>query len=230
MKPSKQPLSIVDYRRFRPSKLGTPAFRHLNYLWYWPIFGILFYGVEQWWLRDFYYPMYSTLDDLIPFCEIFLIPYLFWFVFLVGIHAYTLLFDIPAFKRLMIFIMTSYTITLLVYILFPNCQELRPVAFERDNLFTKIMTEYYAFDTNTNVCPSLHVIGSVAVVVGAWNSRHFSSIGWRIAFSVTAFFIAISTVFLKQHSILDIFFALPVCLVSCLCVWLFDRRQKRKAA
>ncbi len=215
---------VIDYRRFRLRKLASPEFSYMNYLWYWPVFGILFYTLERFWIRDFYHPMYCGLDDLIPFCEVFLIPYLFWFVFLVGIHVYTLLWDVAAFKRLMIFIMVSYTLTIIIYALFPNCQELRPVAFERDNLFTRFMAGYYIFDTNTNVCPSLHVIGSVAVVVGAWDSRHFHSFARRFAFSVTAFFIGISTVFLKQHSILDIFAAIPVCVIACLCVRLYRKR------
>ncbi len=217
---------MVDYRRFRLSKLSSPEFSYMNYLWYWPVFGILFYTLERFWIRDSYYPMYCGLDDLIPFCEFFLIPYLFWFVFLVGIHVYTLLFDLAAFKRLMVFIIVSYSITIIVYAVFPNCQELRPVSFERDNVFTRIMAGYYVFDTNTNVCPSLHVIGSVATVVGAWDSRHFRAVGWRIAYSVVAFFIAISTVFLKQHSILDLFAAIPVCMVACLCVHIFRKKTE----
>lgn len=222
-----QQTSIVDYRKFRFSKLKTPEFSHVWWLIYWPIFGVLFYTLERIWIRDYYHPMYCGLDDFIPFMEIFLIPYLFWFVFLIGIHVYTLLFDIAAFRRLMVFVMVSYSITIVVYTLFPNCQELRPVEFERDNFLTRFMAGYYVFDTNTNVLPSLHVIGSVAAVVGAWDSRHFSGTGWRIAFSVTAFFIAISTVFLKQHSILDLFAAIPVCAVSILCVWLYERRRVR---
>ncbi len=217
---------MVDYRKFRLRRLNTPAFSHLKFLFYWPVFGILFSALERLWIRESYYPMYCSWDDLIPFCELFLIPYLFWFVFLVGIHVYTLLFDLQAFRRLMVFIIVSYSITLLVYILFPNCQELRPMTFERDNILTRFMAGYYAFDTNTNVCPSLHVIGSVAVVVGAWNSRHFSAVGWRVAFSVTAFCIAISTVFLKQHSVLDILAAIPVCAVACAAVGLWERRHR----
>ncbi len=220
---------MVDYRKFRFRKLGTKEFAYVNFLWYWVIFGILFYTLERFWIRDFYYPMYCGLDDLIPFCELFLIPYLFWFVFLIGIHAYTLLFDVEAFRRLMVFIMVSYSITIIVYAVFPNCQELRPVEFERDNFLTRFMAGYYVFDTNTNVCPSLHVIGSVATVVGAWDSRHFRGTGWRVAFSVVAFFIAISTVFLKQHSILDLFAAIPVCAVACWAVHIYRKKTEGAA-
>ena len=66
----------------------------------------------------------------------------------------------------------------------------------------------------TNVCPSIHVIGSVAVMVLAWNSRHFHTPGWRIIFGVVTILISMSTVFLKQHSILDVFAAIPVCILA----------------
>lgn len=206
--------NIVDYRQFRWNKLNTPEFKHLIYLIYWPIYGILFLTVERLWIRDSYYPMYCTWDDKIPFCEYFLIPYMFWFVYLVGIHIYTLLFDVESFVKMEKFVIVSYTIAIVTYMIFPNCQELRPLAFERDNIFTRFMAGFYEFDTNTNVCPSVHVIGSVAVSVGAWNSKHFGTRGWRIIFTVVTVLISISTVFLKQHSILDVLAAIPVCVIA----------------
>lgn len=206
--------SIVDYRKFRFSKLNTPEFEHLKYLVYWPIFGLFFLFVERVWIRDYYSPVYCPLDDLIPFCEFFLIPYLFWFVFLIGMIIYTLLFDTEAFKRMMVFTIISYSTAIILYILFPNCQNLRPAEFTRDNAFTRFVASYYSFDTNTNVCPSLHVIGSVAAMLGGWYSKHFSKTGYRIILAITAFLISISTVFLKQHSVLDIFAAVPVCVLA----------------
>lgn len=206
--------TIVDYRHFRFGKLNTPEFAHLKYLLFWPIFGLMFLTVERLWIRDYYIPIHCPLDDMIPFCEYFLIPYLFWFVFLIGIHLYTLFFDTESFKKLMKFIIVSYSLAMLIYILFPNCQELRPLTFERDNIFTRFLSEFYQFDTNTNVFPSLHVIGSAAVMVSAWNSKHFHTPGWRIVFGVTAVLISVSTVFLKQHSVLDVFAAVPICILA----------------
>ncbi len=215
--------NIVDYRKFRFHKINTPEFEHLKYLSYWLVFGAFFFVVERVWIRKDYYPIYCPLDDAIPFCEYFLVPYLFWFVFLVGIHIYTLLYDTESFKRLMKFIIISYSMAMLIYILFPNCQELRPVVFERDNIFTRFIEGFYQFDTNTNVCPSIHVIGSVAVMLCAWHSKHFSTVGWRITFSMVALLISVSTVFLKQHSVLDILAAIPICVIAYMMSY-----QKRK--
>ena len=135
-------LDLVDYRQFRFSKLNTPEFSHLKYLLFWPIYGLLFLTVERLWIRDSYAPVHCALDDAIPFCELFLLPYLFWFVFLVGMLLYTLLRDPDAFRGMMRFIIVSYSAAILIYMLFPNCQQLRPLAFQRDNPLTRFIALY----------------------------------------------------------------------------------------
>ena len=148
----------VDYRQFRFSKLNTPEFSHVWLLLYWPLFGLGFSYVERFYPVAHYIEMHCALDDLIPFNEWFLIPYLFWFVYLIGAVAYTFFFDVPGFRRMMRFVMITYSVTLIIYFLFPTCQMLRPEVFPRDNALTRFIAGFYVFDTNTNVCPSLHVI------------------------------------------------------------------------
>ena len=194
---------MYDYRNFRFRKLNTPEFSHLKLLLYWPVYGLAFLILERG-LTLTYHPIYCAWDDGIPFCEYFVIPYYLWFVFLIGMLLYSLLFEIPVFRRYMWFIILTYSFTCVVYLVYPNCQQLRPVTFERDNVFTQVVIFLYGFDTNTNVCPSLHVIGSMAVLYAAWHSRRFGKTGWRIVFFVLAMLISFSTVFLKQHSIIDV--------------------------
>ncbi len=215
----KEHFDMIDYRGLRWSNLNSEKFRHLKLLLFWPVYGIFFFLAERGGLVDNFHLMYSPLDDLIPFCEYFLIPYLFWFVYLVGMILYALFFDAETFRKMMRFIIITYSAAILIYFLFPTAQNLRPASFPRDNIFARFLTGFYSFDTNTNVCPSIHVIGSVAVMIAAWNSRHFHSPGWRIAFSVAGVLISISTVFLKQHSVLDILAALPLCLAAYLIVY-----------
>ncbi len=203
----------VDYRKLRFSNLATPEFSHLLLLIFWPIFGVVFAALECFRTTG-YNIVYSPIDDLIPFCEFFVIPYFFWFIYLVGMYVYSIFYDIQTFKNYTYYIIITYTAAILIYIVWPTAQELRPVTFERDNIFTEIMRNFYQFDTNTNVCPSIHVIGAVAVSCAAWNSKLFSSKGWRIAFSVVTLLIIASTVFLKQHSIVDIPPALAICVVA----------------
>ena len=63
----------------------------------------------------------------------------------------------------------------------------------------------------TNVCPSIHVIGSFAVYFAARDIRRFRAKGWRLGFLTMAVLISLSTVFLKQHSVLDVLAGLAVC-------------------
>ena len=170
---------------------------------FWLLFGLSFYALE--WLvpQREYHVMYHPVDDRIPFCELFLIPYLFWFVFMIGSYLYTFFAEPMAFRRMMWFTILTYGGGLVMFLLYPTCQNLRPVVFERDNLLTQVMAWFYTCDTSTNVCPSLHVCGSLAAAFGLVDTRRFSSPAWKTTVYTVALTICISTVFVKQHSIID---------------------------
>lgn len=180
--------------------------RNLLLASFWLVFGLSFYALE--WLvpERQYHVMYHPIDDLIPFCELFLIPYLFWFVFMVGAYFYTYFANPAAFRRMMLFTILTYGGGLLMFVLYPTCQNLRPLVFERDNLLTQVMAWFYTCDTSTNVCPSLHVCGSLAAAFGFVDTKRFSTPGWKAAIYIVALTICISTVFVKQHSIIDTVF------------------------
>jgi membrane-associated phospholipid phosphatase len=217
----------VDYRNFRLNRLNTPEFSHLKWLLFWPIHGLVFGYLERFYPVSSYYTVHCMWDDLIPFNEIFLIPYLFWFVFLAGMVVYTLLYDVEAFKRMMKFIAITYGLTLVIYFIFPTSQNLRPETFARDNILTRFTAWFYTFDTNTNVCPSIHVLGAMAAMYAGWDCKNLQKYGWKIAFFVTAMLINISTVFMKQHSVVDVVAALILCVVFYpVC---YPRRELRKA-
>ena len=215
---------VVDYRKLRLSNINSDEFKHLKLLLFWPLYGLMFMLVERFYRVQSYTAIYCPLDDLIPFNELFVIPYMFWFIYLTGSIIYTLFYDIEAFKKMSKFIIFTYSITIAIYLVWPTCQELRPVSFERDNLLTRFMAGFYQFDTNTNVCPSLHVIGSFAAMYGLGSSRSFDTRGWKLVNVVITVLISLSTVFLKQHSILDVFAALPLCAAGW---WLFIRKKSK---
>lgn len=202
----------TNYKQFRLNKLNDPDFSHLKLLLYWPLFGIMFLLLERF-LPLNYHNISCSFDNYIPLCEYFVIPYYFWFVFLIGMLAYSLFFSIETFKKYMWYIIITYSFTILIYIVYPTAQELRPTNFERNNIFTHILTKLYNFDTNTNVCPSLHVIGSLAVFFSAWHDKRLSGALSRLIFFIITVLISVSTVFLKQHSVIDIITAVLLCLI-----------------
>lgn len=220
--------TAVDYRRFRLRLINTPEFSHLWMLLYWPVYGLGFMYVERFYPVKHYYAVHCAMDDLIPFNELFLIPYLFWFVFLIGMLAYTLFYETDCFRRMMYFIMLTYTVAIVTYFIWPNCQELRPVRFERDNILTRFMKAFYAFDTNTNVCPSIHVIGSFAVMFAAWDTERFRAWGWKIGFAAAALLISVSTVFVKQHSAVDVLAGIGVSAAGYLICYALPKHARRR--
>ncbi len=195
---------MYSYKDLRLSNIKSDRFKHLLLLLYWPLYGFMFFAVERLIKFESYHSMHCALDDVVPFFEWFLFPYLFWFIFLIGMLFYTLLWDIHSFKKYMWFIIITYTVTIIIYLVFPNQQDLRAYDITRSNALIDFIHWYYDFDTNTNVCPSLHVIGSVAVFYASWNAPHFKKWSIRIVMFIITVLISISTVFLKQHSVLDI--------------------------
>lgn len=212
----------VDYKNFNIKNLNTPEFSHLKLLLYWPLYGLFFMTLERGLKLDYTY-VSSVFDSFIPFCEFFIIPYYFWFLFIIGMLIYSLLYNIDTFRKYMWYIIITYSVTLVIYILWPTAQNLRPSTFARDNLFTDIVEFLYGFDTNTNVCPSLHVIGSFAVFFAAWNDDYLSKPKFRICFLVVTILICISTVFLKQHSVIDIIFGV---ILSFLCYPIVYKKRR----
>ncbi|MBQ4383775.1 MAG: phosphatase PAP2 family protein [Firmicutes bacterium] len=213
---------VVNYRTFSLDKLNG-EFSYLKLLLFWPVHGLVFSFLEKGLFQQFYYPMHCVLDDIIPFCEWFFIPYLIWFLFIPAILIYGLLYEPKGFIKTMQFIIFSYAFTLFVYFVFPTCQNLRPASFARDNILTRMIARFYANDTNTNVFPSLHVLGSIAVSYGArFCEKLRRKKGWIAAIDFTAFLITISTCFVKQHSFLDVFSAVLVAVLTSALIREFD--------
>lgn len=200
---------VVDYRTFRISQINQAQFSHLKYLFGWVGYFILYFLTENLIPAERCFPIHSQLDDLIPFCELFVIPYVFWYVLIVISLAYFLLYDPDSFKRLMIFIIVTQVVAMAIYIIFPTRQDLRPEAFQRENILTQLMGLIYSFDTNTGVCPSLHVAYSLGIA-STWLKYNDASKFWKCFVVITVILICISVAFVKQHSVIDIYAALPL--------------------
>ena len=100
-----------------------------------------------------------------------------------------------------------------LYILFPSRQDLRPAVFPRENFFTWVMGLIYTLDTDTGVCPSLHVAYSLAIFNVIVKDKDVHKwVKWFVG--IFAACVCASTMFVKQHSFLDFLAALPVVLLG----------------
>ena len=204
---------VVDYRRLRPDNLTSPEFRHLLYLLGWVGYFCLYFLTENLIPADRCAPVWCPLDDIIPFNEFFVIFYCGWYGLIVFTLLYFALYNPENFKRVMTYIITTQILAMAVYILYPTRQDLRPAEFPRDNLLTRLMGLIYAFDTPTGVCPSLHVAYSVGIA-STWLREKSASPLAKTLLTVFCLGVCVSVAFVKQHSVVDIFAAIPVCLVA----------------
>ncbi|MBQ9915428.1 MAG: phosphatidic acid phosphatase [Clostridia bacterium] len=217
---------VVDYRQLRLSNLHTPQFSHLKLLWGWVGYFVLYFLTENLIPAEKCHVIHCALDDIIPFCEWFLLPYVFWYGLIVFSLGYFALYDVDSFKKLQTYIIITQVLAMAVYIIYPSCQNLRPPVFPRDNFLTDCLGFIYAFDTNTGVCPSLHCAYSIGIASVWLRAKDVSSIrkGF-VAFS--CLLICLSTMFIKQHSAVDFFAALPVCLLAEILVFkVFYRKRE----
>ncbi len=217
---------VVDYRKLRPSNITSPEYRHVFLLLYWIAYLLSFIFIERLTPAAYHTPVHMALDDMIPFCEWFLPAYMSWHVSLVWISLYTLAYDVEEFRYFMYNLILTTGLAILIYIIWPNEQQLRPdlTALGRENLFTWGASIIYAVDTNTNVCPSLHCIGGFAVAISAVSCPRFNKPGWKVFFLIFALLVCASTVFMKQHSIADFFAAIPLMVLGYF-LFYFPRRK-----
>ena len=209
---------VVDYREFRLSRLNEPRFSHLKLLAGWIAYFLAYFLTEKLIPSEACYPVHCWLDDVIPFCEWFLIPYVGWYLLVVGSLLYFMLYNVDSFKKLQTYIIITQVVAVVIYILLPSRQDLRPEEFLRDNFLTRCTTFIYSVDTNTGVCPSLHVAYSLGIA-SVWVREKGVSLLWKFCVVIAVLLICLSTLFLKQHSALDALAALPVCLLAELVVY-----------
>lgn len=211
----------VDYRKFRLNRLNEPEFAHLKLLWGWVTYFVLYLLTENLIPAESCHPIHCALDDMIPFCEAFIIPYVLWYFLVVGSLVYFALYNVDNFSNLQRYITITQLIAMAIYMLLPSRQDLRPAVFEHDNILTGLVGFIYSIDTNTGVCPSLHVAYSIGIA-STWLRERSVSPWFRAGIVIFCVIICISTVFVKQHSVLDGLAALPLCAFAEW--WIFHRK------
>ena len=185
-----------------------------------PVYLLIFFLLENTLPASGYWNTALPVDDAIPFCEWFLIPYCSWYLFQVSVGLYTMTHDVPAYRRYMYFLAVTFFASTILWVLFPSGQDLRPAVLPRDNLLCQGVAFLYSIDTNTNVFPSVHVVGAIGASLALWDCSHFPHrriICWGA--TVLSFLICLSTLMIKQHALLDVLGALALAAVVTLLVY-----------
>lgn len=200
---------VVDYRNFRLRKINEPEFSHLKLLLGWVAYFVLYFLTENLIPVEKCHPVWCKLDDIIKFNEYFVIPYVFWYILIVISLGWFALYNIEGFKNLSKYIIITQAVAMICYIIYPTRQDLRPEVFENENFFTWVLSLIYSFDTNTGVCPSLHCAYSFGIA-SVWLKEKQAWTWWKIFVFIAVVLICLSTMFVKQHSAVDVIAAIPV--------------------
>ncbi len=200
---------VVDYREFRLSKINDPQFAHLKLLLGWVVYFALYFLTENLIPVEKCHPVWCKLDDVFQFNEYFVIFYVFWYVLIVLSLGWFALYNTEGFKNLSKYIIITQIVGMICYIIYPTRQDLRPETFENENFFTWVLSIIYSFDTNTGVCPSLHCAYSFGIA-SVWLKEKQAWGWWKVFVSVVVILICLSTMYVKQHSAVDVIAAIPV--------------------
>ena len=171
---------------------------------YFPFYLACFIFLERMEARP-YHVIHFPLDQLIPFCEYFIIPYFLWFLYIAAVFIWLFFRDRENFYKYIVFLYTGMTIFLIASAVYPNGHLLRPAEFDRDNIFIRMVCFLYQADTSTNILPSIHVFNSIAAHMAVVHTPGLAKNKWTVRGSrLLAVSIILSTVFLKQHSCVDV--------------------------
>ena len=149
--------------------------------------------------------IHMKIDDMIPFCELFVIPYFLWFGYVSIVVLYCFFKNKQEYYKTCVFLFTGMTAFLVISTLWPNGHHLRPYIMPRDNIFSSLVAHLYNMDTPTNFWPTIHVYNSIGAHLAVVHSQKLAKNKAILSGSfILCVSIVLSTVFIKQHSMFDV--------------------------
>ncbi len=146
------------------------------------------------------YSLMTDIDRGIPFLKIFVIPYIAWYLFLFCTFVYFCLKDREVYYKTLLSLNLGLLVCYAVYFFYQTTVP-RPLLAEED-ILTRMVAWVYATDQPFNCFPSIHSLTSYLMFKGIRHS-HIRNKQNQLVISSIAFTIILSTLFIKQHAILD---------------------------
>lgn len=141
-----------------------------------------------------------SIDHQIPFVPEFIIPYIGWYFFMFFYLIYFFQKDRKLYYQSLISINIGMIISYIIYFFFQTTFP-RPV-IEGNDFFTNLVRFIYTNDQPYNCFPSIHVLTTFVIMYAMFKSD-INSYAHRSIIYIFGSLIILSTVFVKQHSILD---------------------------
>ncbi len=145
-------------------------------------------------------------EESIPFIPFFVIFYIM--TYFVVIMPYFVVKNIKDYRRTVLAYLLLIFISSVVYIMYP-VKIIRPEII-KEGIFLNMVKWVYKIDKTYNLFPSLHV--SLSALSSLVCLRYNKRIGYFLI--VLLFLISLSTLFVKQHYLVDIIFAAILAFLS----------------
>ena len=189
--------------------------KHSFILLYWPVHGIWYLILQAVTMGRDPFAIVTELDRQIPFNEWFVIPYALWYLQIAAVSLYLFLRNKEGFTRLYVYMFGGMFFCMLLCTVLPMYFDRTGVElYPRDNLLTEAVKLLQGFDAPTTILPSMHVYVTLGLHIAICkDSAGIESRLLRLASLTFSLSVCLATVFIKQHSVLDVAAAIPLCLV-----------------
>lgn len=179
----------LDWRKFAP----------LLWMLQFPVLGLMYAWTNTTVNRDIY-KLVTAVDEAIPFVKAFALPYSIWIFYIYVCLVYFFKKDINVYYRALLTYAVCALICYLIYSVFQTHVP-RPVV-TGSGPFSELMRYIYNRDQPYNCFPSIHCFSSYMVMRMIWTSSFRNK--WNVTL-ITGMsgLIIMSTLFVKQHVILD---------------------------
>lgn len=143
----------------------------------------------------------TDLDAQIPFVPAFIIPYLSWYPFIIIMLIVILVNNRKTYYRTLIALCLGLIVCYIIYYFYQTTVP-RPPITEQGILYSLVRFTYLT-DNPFNCFPSIHVLTTYLIWRGALDCNSLSKL-MRLFTSFMFVAIVLSTLFVKQHYVLDI--------------------------
>lgn len=150
------------------------------------------------------YSLVCTLDEITPFLKIFIMPYIVWYPYIFLIMVYICFKNKKVYYKILFCLDVGFIVSYVMFYFFQTTVP-RPEILQND-ILSKLVQLIYASDKPFNCFPSLHVLTTYFVMKGL--SMVDIDVKFKRYANIVGVLIILSTIFIKQHVIMDVIFAI----------------------
>ena len=167
------------------------------------VYLVWFFAMEKIPNRN-YHIVYSKLDDYIPFYKPAILIYSSWFLMLVIPFVYLLKRkSYDDLYNIIIPMFAAMFISLIIYVIYPTALDIRVTDITGNDICSWIIRKIQGIDAPNNVCPSIHVSTTV-IIYNQFRKILKDNKKSKVFFLLWSVGICVSTMLVKQHSIIDV--------------------------